>query len=732
MFRLMRPPPEELPAPGQTASMGTGTTTEADVNSILRVLSRHRWAMFAIFATFLSLIVIFSLLTPRKYIAAVTLIAGNSGASGLNQQDLTSIPVLNALLASNGGQSPETYVALLQQRPLADAVIKDLKLSTGPRELLSHVSVTPVTNTAMLALKASWSDPQTAANIANRFADVFVERERDLVSGQVGSALEFLAKQLPTAEAKVKQTSAALAAYQVAHSLADINNQTQTVVNRVSAIESRIGENQVDKGQAQAQLASATAQRQSMASTIQGSATIEKNPILSQLQIQLSQVRLQLQSARNQYTAQHPIVIALRQQESELMQQIASQQSTVMVYNNIVPNPIYQQLNQQAATLRAQIAGNDAQIALLQSQLHTASMALKKLPVESLQLANLQRKSKLAEDMYNALQKKQSEALISKTTSLSDVAVTEPASADDVVVTPDLRFNFMVGFVVALVFSICGAFILDFLDNSIKDAEGALRELGLPVLTTVPKITAKNRAALPWLRALTVEAFILLITALRYSSDKPLRTLAITSPMQGDGKSTMALNTAVAMAEVRPKVLLVDGDMRRPSLHEKLQLPNHHSGLSDVLVGTMSLSSAVQSTRYTGLDFLSSGLGPPNAFRLLQSPRLASLVGEMLNKYEAVVFDTPALAGIMDALAIAGKVDGTVLVVSAGLTDIRSTKRALYCLENTDGVSLLGLILNQSAATRRDGTYSKYYVDGLAALPLADESEPEQPTVVVS
>ncbi|MGI8737891.1 MAG: GumC family protein [Candidatus Eremiobacter antarcticus] len=725
MFKLMEPPTESS-GPRALNSGGSGLTSDNDFNSIFSVLSRRRLAMLAIFTTFLMAVGFFTLTAPKKYVATVTFIAGNGGSTlsqGSNASaGVSSIPILNALLAINGGQSPETYIALLQERPLAAAVIQDVGLDSSPRALLSHINVQPVTNTAMLALKAWWTDPQTAARIANSFATVFVERERDLISGQSRSALEFITKQLPAAQANLRRASADLAAYQVAHSLADINVQTQTTLNTVSGIESRIAQNQVDAGQAQAQLASVSGQLGSMASTIQGSLLLAKNPVLAQLQDQLSQTTIQLQALSHRYTENHPQVIAMRGRQAELERQIAQQQTTVTLNNNIVPNPLYQQLNQQAATLRAQIAGDKAQVSLLNNQLASSSQSLKRLPVEALKLADLKRQATLAENIYNALQQKQSEAIISKTTSLSDVAVTETASPDDVAVKPDVRFNLLVGSIVGLFLALSGAFVLELFDRSIKDEKAALQELGLPILTTVPKITAKRRAALPWLRAVTIESFIMLVSALRYSSDRQLRSFALTSPMQGDGKSTIALNTAVAMAEVRPKVLLVDGDMRRPTLHEKLQLKNT-LGFSDVLVNNASLSSVIQQTRYSGLDFLPSGFGPPNAFRLLESPRFLSALAEMLESYDAVIFDTPAIAGMLDALTIASKVDGTLLVVSAGVTDTRATKRALYRLENTTGVSLLGMILNQTELRRNEGAYNNYYIDAMAPLPLAEDTQ---------
>lgn len=731
MFRLMEPP-KEVPARVAFDAASRGLTPDVDFTSVLHTLMRRRSVILGIFLTFLGLVVFFTLVIPKKYQATVTLIAGSTEGATLGQgvgtegTAVSSIPILNALLAIGGGQSPETYVALLQERPVAAAVISQLHLNIGPRELLNHVSVQPITGTAMLTLTSTWSDPQTAARIANSFANVFVERERDLVSGQAGSALQFLAKQIPVAEANLRQTSAKLAAYEAAHSLVDVNDQTQAKINVVSNIESSIAQVEVDQRQAQAQLASVDGQIQSMSSTIEGSITTGRNPILSELQDQLTQVDVQLQAALNRYTTDHPQVISLQAQKTELESEIANQRQTVTLTNNTVPNPLFQQLDQQDAALHAQVAGDEARVSLLRNQLLSASSVLKRLPVEVLKLADLKRDASLAESVYNALQQKQNEAIVSRTTSLSDVAVTEPASADDVVVKPNWRVNLMVGMIVALVLAVSGAFVIDFFDSTIN-GEKAAEQLGLPILTTIPRVTDQNRVALPWLKAVTIESFIMLVTTLRYSSSTPVRSFAMTSPMQGDGKSTVALNTAVAMAEVQPKVLIVDGDMRQPTLHDKLRLPNR-VGLSDVLVGATTLASATQPTRFHGLYFLSAGSLPPNPLRLLQSARLPALVDEILATYKAVVFDTPALAGILDALVIAAQVDGALLVASAGRTDLRAARRAMYLLENTDKVTLLGLILNQTEVMRRDGAYSNYCVDGLAQLPLTGGSDAAEQT----
>jgi len=248
-----------------------------------------------------------------------------------------------------------------------------------------------------------------------------------------------------------------------------------------------------------------------------------------------------------------------------------------------------------------------------------------------------------------------------------------------------------------------------------------LRALPYPILASVPELASSNKrlqAKMPLLRALTIEAYLQLVTSLRYSSDKPLRTLAITSPTQADGKSTVALGTAIAMGELRPKVLVIDADMRRPTLHEKLGLKNG-VGLSDVLVGAVRPTDAIQPTKYPGVDLLTNGTMSPNPIKLIQSERFDQMLKQLLETYEVVVFDTPALIPMFDAAAISAKADGTVLVVSAGKTDMRSAKQALQRLNVMESVNVVGIVLNRTAPSKGD---SAYYLEGTPQISL-DGSE---------
>ena len=695
-----------LPA-GQPVAATTATESTQQLHGIVRTLQRRIRPMIAIFLGFIGLVLIFSLLVPKSYTTEIKVIAGNSSAvpSGNDNTD-TQLPFLNALLAASGVQSAETYVELFQETPVAGQVSQNLRLGMSAHDLLQHVNVKPITNTSIIDLAVTWSNPKTSALVANEFGRVVVDRQRQLVSSQAQQAIDFLSKQLPQANKTMHEAQTRLADFEATHHIADINAQTQSYINTLGTLDGKIGQTQADMQQARAQLGSVSGQLAHTPASITGGTTVATNPVLQQLQTQLSQVDVQLQTARQQYTDQHPTVIALRQQEAQLKDEIARQQSTVVANTNTVPNPLYQQLQQQQAQYQAQVAADQAQIGELQRQRTQLNPTLAKLPAQAAQLADLQRAAQSAQDVYGALQQKFNNANIAKDTALSDVTVTQPATPGSARVTPNLMLNLLLGILLGLTLAIVGAFVIDYLDGSIKDEREVEEELALPPLAQIPLVRMRNGvAALPWVRTLTIESFLQLVTSIKYASDSKLETLVITSPSQGDGKSTISVNVALAMAELEPRVLLVDADLRRASIHTKLHMKNER-GLSDVLVGRAKLGDVVQKTKYPGLDILTSGTPTPNPIKLLESQRMDDMLGEASQQYRCVIVDTAALSVNLDAAVVSRKVDGTVVVLSAGSTDLREAKNALRRLTQVGVKNILGFVLNRVVPRRSDyGAY---------------------------
>lgn len=726
---------QALPTSAMPVRLGEPETTHT-VRSFLDVFAM-RWRIFAgIVVAVLALVLLFTLLVPKTYTTTVKLIAGNPAGqatqptSGDANGGVTNLPILNALMIATGVQSSETYAELFQEDPIALAVIHDLNLKMSPEQLLSHVKVTPVNNTSILSVAVTWGNRTMSATVANQIAKEFVARERELVAGQAIEAIGFISKQLPAAEARLRQSEAALATFEAHHRIADVNAQTQGLVQAAAAIDAKINQVQLDRQQAQAEIASISGQLGKMSPTASGGQTVAPNPILAQLKQQLATTQVQLHEAQQQYTDQHPTVIGLKQQIAQLQSEINKQPATIVSGSNTVANPVYQQLSQQMAAARAQASGDDAQLGQLQQQRTQLNPQLASLPVETAQLANLQRQQKLAADVYTALQQKYDDAMVTRSTALSDVTITQPADPSNADVRPNLPLNLAIGLLLALILGVTGVLIVDFFDDSIKDERTLERELALPVLAHIPALPDDGRPVTNEAQYMMFESFLQLVTSMRYSSDKALKTIAITSPLKGDGKSTIAINVGRALGELIstnvaadrahstengghaavPRVLLIDGDLRRPSLHHKLGLLNR-PGLSDVLVGTARFADAVQPTKFASLDVLSSGTMSPNPIKLLQSTSFDRLLEEAAERYATILIDAPALLPVFDAAVLSAKADGTILVVSAGKTDMRATKRALQRLEHVGVRDFIGIVMNRSKSPVED------YSDYLGILP---------------
>ncbi len=664
-----------------------------------------------------------TLLTPKRYTTETKMIAGNPAGVAANQQAVqTGISSLNALLIPNTAQSAETYAELIGETPVVQHVIDDLGLKTSVGALKGAVRVKPVTNTNILSLQVTWKDPVTSAKIANDFANVFVMREADLVATSATGALDVLARQLPAAEKKLRDAENAVSNYETTHNIADITTQTTSLVNSASAIDAKINSVQLDKQQADAQISSLSAQLGHTTSTTGGGSSTAQNPVIPQLRAQLAQLQVDLGSAEQQYTDSHPTVINLKTRIADVKRQLKAAPPTVVSQTNTVVNPLYQQLSQQLASARAMSQSDSAQLSTLAAQRKAINPQLNSLPVQSATLLSLQRQEKFAESMYNALQQKYDDATIARSTGISDVTITEPASAQLATKSPRLGMNLMIGAVVGLLLALGVVFLVDWFDGRIRDERDVEGELGLPVLASIPELpSGDGGAAVPAnVRTAAMESYFQLVLAMRYSSDRPLRSVTVTSPLKGDGKSTVAMNIAGAFGEIavssierEARILIIDADMRRPSLHKKFDVSNAF-GLSDILIGRATLSQAVQRTDRPGVDVLTSGGHSPNPIKLLQSSRFDALLREARERYATVIVDAPALVPVFDAAILANKTDGTVMILSAGQTDRRSTRRAIARLEQVGVNELIGTVVNRSPMSVQD--YGDYFAAGSPAL----------------
>ncbi len=676
---------------------------------------RRRSKLFAfIVLGVIAAVAVVTLLTPKTYTTVVKMIAGNPNAVAQNPQ-AQMLPVLNALMLSNAAQSAETYAELIGETPVVQRVIDDLHLSTDVRTLQGAVKVKPVTNTNIIALEVGWSDPITSAKIANEFADVFLQRESDLISMQANGALNVLSRQLPQARQRLSQAEQSVSRFEIAHNIADLGTQTTSTLNAASVIEGKINQAELDKRNADAQVASLSTSLAGMSPTTGGGGTVVQNPVLPSLNQTLVDLNVKLGSAQKNYTDSHPVVIGLKQQIADVKRQIANAPATIKQSSSTVSNPVYQSTLQALSANRAASQSAAAQLARLLQQRAALNPQLAALPGQAQKLAELKRTLASAESTYNALQAKYNDAMVSSTTQISPVTITQPAIPALATKSPHVMLNLIIATIVGLLLALGIVFLVEFFDGRIRDERDVESELQLPVLASIPQLpSGDGAAAIPAsVRNATMESYFQLVLAMRYSSDRPLRSVTITSPLKGDGKSTVAVNVASAFGEIavssierEARVLVIDADMRRPSLHKKFEVPNE-LGLSDILIGRASLAQAVQRTDRPGVDVLTSGTPSPNPIKLLQSNRFDALLREARERYVTVIVDAPALVPVFDAAIVAAKTDGTVMILAAAQTDVRSTRKALARLESVGVNDLIGTVVNRS--TTKVDDYSDYF-----------------------
>lgn len=307
------------------------------------------------------------------------------------------------------------------------------------------------------------------------------------------------------------------------------------------------------------------------------------------------------------------------------------------------------------------------------------------------------------------------------------VVVEQRASIPDQPVVPRTTRNLALGLGLGLLLGIFLAIVRDLLDNTVKE-RAVLEEIThAGVVGTIP--LAKERRRQPAIafdtdNSAIAEAFRKLRTNLQFLAvDNPPRVIVVTSSMPSEGKSTTAINLALALAEADHRVVLVDGDLRRPMLHKYLDLVGA-VGFSTVLSGAAPLSEALQKTRFPGLTVLTSGMIPPNPSELLGSQSARRLLAELREQFDYVIVDSTPLLAVTDASILAAGADGVLIIARFGQTKREQLTHAVGTLEDV-GAPLLGAVftmLPSRGTSSYNYGYTYYGVDNLKRPAHREES----------
>ncbi len=308
------------------------------------------------------------------------------------------------------------------------------------------------------------------------------------------------------------------------------------------------------------------------------------------------------------------------------------------------------------------------------------------------------------------------------------ITVVEEAAVPQWPIGPNLRNNVMLAAAIGLALALGGAFLVEYLDDSIKEPSEIEKRLGLPMLGAIARVSGSESQAesvtTTQPRSTTTEAYRMLGINLRYAlpAKTHKRVILVTSAGPGEGKTTTICNLGVVMAQAGARTILIDADLHRPRLHKAMNAENV-LGLSSFLVGEAeTLEQILQPTEVEGLQVITSGPIPPNAADLLGSQRMRELLDRLGQEADVILLDTPPILAVADTAILSTATMGVVVVLELGRTRLRAFMQAMDSIKKVGG-NLLGVVVNRLDMKSRSGYYySSYYYSEV----YGDEASPAQ------
>jgi non-specific protein-tyrosine kinase len=310
---------------------------------------------------------------------------------------------------------------------------------------------------------------------------------------------------------------------------------------------------------------------------------------------------------------------------------------------------------------------------------------------------------------YAGLVQSYEQVRLSEIQSTSRVDLVQPAPAPRFPIRPNVSRNAMLGSLVGLMVGAGIAFLIELLDDTVKGPGEIVHRLRLPVLGYIMRMEEDAEYPVTALepRSPLAESFRSLRTNIQYASvDRPLFSLMVTSPTPQDGKSTVAANLGVVLAQMQHKVGLIDADLRRPFQHKIFNLPNR-IGLCDSLVRTgVNLNGNFKETEVENLTILTTGDLPPNPSELVGSDKMLGLILGLESSYDIVIIDTPPVMAVTDPVVLSTRIDGVIIILRPGITKLAAAIQTVDQMRQV-GANILGVVLND--VENKGARYSQYY-----------------------
>ncbi len=702
------------------------------LESYWRVIWHRKWVIgLTVFATVLAVIIGSHIITP-VYEASSTLHVKEPMPSVLGGDFVSS-----GFSAISTKEEINTQMEILKSRSLLEGVIARLglverytiggefgaerRLQAALQKLRRDLSVVNIANTRLIRIAVRSEAPVLAAEITNAIAQAFIERDLQSKSSEANAVLSFVSQQVEQVSERLRDAEEELLRYKEQHGIGVLDEETKLKVSLLAQLESSHQQIRVERevlgtriAAVLGQIGTGTSSRGSLTGASSNPSIVSRQDQLTEAQVELA--RLGGASAGGQRAAE--IKERISSLEREIQEEIAANMRSAR------STPVDSTMQIQLAEYESKDVILAAQEKALAKLMAGHEAEINKLPAREINLIRLERARRINDELYAALMKAKNEAQIEAASQIGNIDVVDPAVTPLGPVRPNRRDSLLVGFVVSLILGIGLAFLLESLDHRVKSEEEVKKLLGIPILGLIPRLDANGNgrrtkgASRDRFMLITrdepnspiSEAFKLLRANLHFLDvEQHRKTIVVTSPVPGDGKTTVAANLAIAFAAQEEKILIVDADFRVPAIHKIFGLPES-PGIIDILLDGSDYHRVIRKIEgVENLDILTTGTTLRNSSELLFSSRMKNLIQELKGGgYSRIIFDVPPLLVATETVDLASSEDGTILVVRIGETDRRILMRTREVFDNAK-IELLGSVLNRVDVNDKRYGYGYYY-----------------------
>lgn len=696
-----------------------------DLRHYWRVLMLHKWSIAGLSAvvTLLTVMVVFSM--KPVYQASTTVLIESEQAKVLSIEDVYGLNTSNK-------EYYLTQFEILKSRDLAERVIRRLNLDTHvlfdprqqeagfslrslipvdsgddtpptEREIFDSVvaaftaglSISPVRKTQLVKINYQSTDRELAARIANTFADVYIESHLEAKLSVTKKAADWLSNRLGDLRATLHESEGRLQDYREEAELVDVKGVQTFDAEELEQLTSRFAE--VKKLRSESE----TIYHQVQA--------LGGNPSAEQLMAIPSVLR-------------HQLVQRLKESQAEADRKVAElsrrygPKHPKMIAANSEAEVALKELRRQVVRVGAGIATDfrmaDRTEQDLKQQLANAKKRFQGVNRKEFKLRELEREVDTNRHLYDMFLTRAKETDETGGMQAAHARVVDPAVPPRLPIKPKKKLIVLLAMVASGMFGVVVAFLLDALNNTVRTPDDVEEKLHASLLGFLPFVkTNKSEQAFEGFlsdsKSNFAESIRTIRTGLMLSAiDEPHKITVITSSVPNEGKSTVSLNLAEAVGQME-KVLLIDADMRRPTLAKTLSLPRNAPGLSNLVAGTAEFKECVHKLGDTTVDILTSGLVPGNPLELLSSKRFAQVLEKLNERYDRIIIDSAPTHAVSDAMILSTFADALVYVVKADDTAAPLAAKGIKRLKEV-GAPITGVVLNK-VDVEKSSSYGSYY-----------------------